>query len=164
MPKAISNTSPLLYLYRVEALHWLPELFDEVWIPEAVRGELKAGKGKGYDVPNTDEFAWLQVINPLAMPSEWLALDLGAGELAAMTLAMENPHHIILLDDLLARRTAQAASLQVWGTLKIMLEAKSRGLVQEIEPFVSRLGDAGMWISDDIRQRILILANESKVR
>jgi hypothetical protein len=45
-----------------------------------------------------------------------------------------------------------------------MLEAKSRGLAQEIEPFVSRLGDAGMWISDDIRQRILILANESKVR
>ena len=47
MPKAISNTSPLLYLHRVEALHWLPELFDEVWIPGAVRGELKAGKGKG---------------------------------------------------------------------------------------------------------------------
>jgi predicted nucleic acid-binding protein len=98
------------------------------------------------------------------MPSEWLALDLGAGELASMALAIENPHHIVLLDDLLARRTAQAASLQVWGTLKIMLEAKSRGLVQEIEPFVSRLGNAGMWMSDDMRQRILILANESKER
>ena len=27
MPEAISNTSPLLYLYRIEALNWLPELF-----------------------------------------------------------------------------------------------------------------------------------------
>jgi predicted nucleic acid-binding protein len=33
MPKAISNTSPLLYLYRVGTIHWLPQLFEEVWIP-----------------------------------------------------------------------------------------------------------------------------------
>ena len=31
MPEAISNTSPLLYLYRIEVLGWLPELFGEVW-------------------------------------------------------------------------------------------------------------------------------------
>ena len=30
MPEAISNTSPLLYLYRIDVLQWLPELFDEV--------------------------------------------------------------------------------------------------------------------------------------
>ena len=29
MPKAISNTSPLLYLYRVGAVDWLPKLFDD---------------------------------------------------------------------------------------------------------------------------------------
>jgi aryl-alcohol dehydrogenase-like predicted oxidoreductase len=42
MLKAISNTSPLLYLYRIGGIHWLPELFDEVWIREAVRNELLA--------------------------------------------------------------------------------------------------------------------------
>ncbi len=36
MPKAISNTSPLLYLYRVGVLDWLPKLFDEVWLSEEI--------------------------------------------------------------------------------------------------------------------------------
>jgi len=37
MVKAISNTSPLLYLYRIGGMEWLSKLFDEVWTPEAVK-------------------------------------------------------------------------------------------------------------------------------
>jgi len=74
MPKAISNTSPLLYLYRIGAITWLPKLFDEVWAPDAVNNELLAGRSKGYDVPIPADFNWLRIVNPKAMPSEWLAL------------------------------------------------------------------------------------------
>jgi predicted nucleic acid-binding protein len=161
MPKAISNTSPLLYLYRIEAIHWLPKLFDEVWMPEAVKNELLAGSGKGYDVPEPSEYSWLNIVNPKSTPSEWLALDLGAGEIAAMALALENPTRIVLLDDMLARRTAQAAGLQVWGTLKVLLEAKSQGLVKKIGPHVTKLSESGMWVSAETKQRILDLAGES---
>jgi len=161
MLKAISNTSPLLYLYRIDGMDWLPKLFDEVWTPEAVRDELQAGRSKGYDVPNPDEYSWLSMVNPKSTPSEWLALDLGAGEIAAMALALENPDRVVLLDDMLARRTAQVAGLPVWGTLKVLLEAKSHGLINQIEPFVTKLSDSGMWISDEVQQRILKLAGES---
>ena len=161
MPEAITNTSPLLYLYRIQAIDWLPRLFDEVWAPDAVKDELLAGQSKGYDVPNPADYTWLKIVNPASMPSEWLALDLGAGEIAAMALALENPSHVILLDDGLARRTAQAAGLQVWGTLKILLEAKSQGLIEKIEPFVASLSEAGMWVSTEVKQRILLLAGES---
>ena len=161
MTKVISNTSPLLYLYRINAIGWLPKLFDEIWTPHAVKSELLAGRSKGYDVPDPADFDWLHVINPISMPSEWLALDLGAGELAAMALALENPQHIVLLDDMLARRTAQAAGLQVWGTLKVLLEAKSQGLVDKVEPYVAGLNDAGMWVSAEVKHRILVLAGES---
>lgn len=160
MAKIISNTSPLLYLYRIGGIDWLPRLFDEVWTPDAVKTELLAGHNKGYAVPNPADFKWLQIVNPKSMPSEWLALDLGAGEIAAMALALENPQHILLLDDMLARRTAQAAGLEVWGTLKVLLEAKARGLVSKVEPFVVRLNDAGMWVSAEVKARILVLANE----
>jgi len=159
--KAISNTSPLLYLYRIGGIEWLPKVFDEAWTPEAVRNELQAGRTKGYDVPNPDDYSWLNIVNPKSTPSEWLALDLGAGEIAAMALALENSDRVVLLDDMLARRTAQVAGLQVWGTLKVLLEAKSNGLIDKVEPYVTKLSDSGMWISVEISQRILKLAGES---
>ena len=126
MLKAISNTSPLLYLYRIGGVQWLLRLFSEIWVPEAVKNELQEGQRKGYDVPNLDDYLWLNIVNPKSTPSEWLTLDLGTGEIAVMALALENPDKVILLDGALARRIAQAAGLQVWGTLKILLEAKSQ--------------------------------------
>ena len=82
MPKAISNTSPLLYLYRIDAINLLSKMFDEVLTAESVKNELLAGRSKGYEVPNPADYSWLNIVNPKSMPSEWLALDLGVGELA----------------------------------------------------------------------------------
>ena len=134
MPDTISNTSPLLYLYRIEALMWLDALFGEVWIPSAVAHELAEGRRQGYDVPVPDTYHWLRHMERRILPSEWLTLDLGPGELATMALALENPAHFVLLDDALARRMAQAAGLTVWGTLKVLLEAKAQGLTARITP------------------------------
>src|SRR5712692_10534042 len=160
MPEAISNTSPLVYLYRIEAIEWLPKLFTTIWIPTPVVEELKEGQGRGFDVPQVDNYHWLQIVDPQATPSEWLSLDLGPGELAAMALALENPTRIVLLDDMLARRTTQAAGLTVWGTLKVLLEAKRQGFTDKVAPFLVRLSETGMWISDEIRERVLALAGE----
>lgn len=161
MSDVISNTSPLVYLHRIEAVEWLPRLFSRIWVPTAVVEELKEGRRRGFECPDPDSCRWLQVVDPAATPSEWLSLDLGPGELAAMALALENRTHVLLLDDMLARRTAQAAGLAVWGTLKVLLEAKSRGLTGRVEPLISRLSEQGMWLSHEIRVRILALAGET---
>ena len=79
-----------------------------------------------------------------------------------MALALENSDHIVLLDDALARRVAQAAGLTVWGTLKVLLEAKARGITNRLKPLVDGLTDSGMWLSDDIRRRLLALAGEDQ--
>jgi predicted nucleic acid-binding protein len=160
MPPAISNTSPLLYLHRINGLGWLQQLFGEVWVPEAVVQELNEGARRGFDVPNVEDYDWLTIVTPNHTPSEWLALDLGIGEIAAMALALENPDRIIILDDALARRTAQAAGLEVWGTLRILLEAKAHGLIEAVKPTIDQLNQAGLWMSAEIRQRILALAGE----
>jgi len=160
MPEAISNTSPLVYLYRIGGLEWLPELFSEVWTPDAVVIELQEGRRRGYDVPNPSDYDWLRVVKPNAVPSEWLTLDLGIGELETMALALENPSRVALLDDALARRIAQAAGLEVWGTLRVLLEAKSLGFIDAVGPVIDQLRDSGMWISDRIQQRVLALAGE----
>jgi hypothetical protein len=160
MRSAISNTSPLLYLYRIGALEWLARLFAEVWIPTAVVGELREGRQRGYDVLEPDNYPWLQVVDPHTVPSEWLTLDLGRGELAVMALALENPQRVVLLDDALARQIARAAGLEVWGTLRVLLEAKAQSLTPSIAPLIRRLEDAGLWMSDDLRERVLTLAGE----
>lgn len=102
----------------------------------------------------------MKITNPQTTFSEWFAVDLGAGEIAAMSLALEHPDYILLLDDALARRTAIAAGLTVWGTLRVLLEAKSVGLIESVKPVIHRLQKTGMWVSEDIRRRILALAGE----
>jgi predicted nucleic acid-binding protein len=160
VPDAICNTSPLLYLHRLGVLDWLRPLFREIWIPAAVATELREGRQRGYDVPNPAHHPWLQLVDPSSIPSEWLTLDLGSGERSVMALALENPDRVVLLDDALARRIAEAAGLEVWGTLRILLTAKSQGLTPSLAPLLDRLEDVGMWISADVRRRVLFLADE----
>jgi len=45
--------------------------------------------------------------------------------------------------------------------LRILLEAKSFGLIESVKPVIHRLEKSGMWVSEDIRRRILALAEES---
>jgi len=160
MSEAISNTSPLLYLYRIGRIEWLPDLFAAVLVPRAVIIELERGRDRGYDVPAVSGYRWARHTEPQVTPSEWLALDLGPGELATMSLGLEHPDCIILLDDALARRLARAAGLNVWGTLRIVVEAKRQGLIGTVEPVVSELAGSGMWISNEVRERVLTLAGE----
>lgn len=160
MPEAISNTSPLLYLYRISGIDWLPQLFTGIWTTPQVVRELENGQLRGYAVPDPAQYPWLQISGAGAPPSEWLALDLGSGELSVMALALENPTRVVLLDDGLARRIAQAAGLTVWGTLRVLLEAKSIGLIAQVKPYLTLLRQNGMWMSEDIRTRILKLAGE----
>ena len=162
MVETVSNTSPLLYLYRIQALDWLPALSGDVWIPKAVELELEEGRRRGYDVPDPARYDWLQVVDPGAIPSEWLTLDLGRGELAVLALALEHPNCTVLLDDRHARRVAASAGLVVRGTLGVLIEAKARGLTERIEPLVDRLENTGMWMSDAVRNRVLALAGEER--
>jgi hypothetical protein len=64
MAEAVSNTSPLLYLYRIGAVDWLAELFQDVWTPGAVALELKEGQRKGYDVSTLSNYGWLKIVDP----------------------------------------------------------------------------------------------------
>ena len=108
-----------------------------------------------------EQYPWIKRVNPRYVPEEWLALDLGPGELAALALAFEHRERVVLLDDLLARRIAQAAGLQVWGTLRVLLESKVQGMIPEVAPYVDKLVHVGMWVSEDIRRRVLRLAGEA---
>jgi predicted nucleic acid-binding protein len=162
MNKATCSASPIVFLYRIGALDWLPELFDEILMPSVVLDDLLQARFIGYDVPSPFDLPWVQFQDPqLTVPAAWLSLDLSSGEVAAMSLAFENRDCTVLLDEPMGRRAARLVGIKYWGTLKILLAAKEHGLTDTVAPYVDRLGKIGLWIEGGIRQRILVLAGET---
>ena len=161
MTIATCSISPIVFLYRIGALDWLPELFDEVWMPSVVLDDLLEARFGGYDVPSPFNLPWVQYADPqVTIPGAWVSLDLSSGEVAAMSLAFENQNCVVLLDEPIGRKAASLVGIEYWGTLKILLEAKAHGLTSTIAPYVDRLGSTGLWIIGETRQRILRLAGE----
>jgi len=162
MANAVCSVSPIIYLHRIGALEWMPKLFDEIWMPSVVLEDLLEGRFIGYNVPSPFDLTWIDYRDPeLTIPSAWMALDLSSGEVAAMAVAFEHSKCTVLLDDPLARKAARAVGLESWGTLRIMLEAKARGLTDRIAPYVDQMGNTGLFMLAETRRRILKLANES---
>ena len=145
MHRATCSISPIVFLYRIGALDWLPELFDEVWMPSVVLDDLLEACFSGYDVPSPFNLPWMEYTDPqVTIPGAWVALDLSSGEVAAMSLAFENQDCVVLLDEPIGRKAASLVGIEYWGTLKILLEAKKRGLTASIAPYVDRLGTTGL--------------------
>ena len=107
---AVSNSSPLIALAAIGRLSLLPALFQSVLIPPAVAHETRRS------IPVAPE--WLQV-QTLAgpLPATVLRRSLGVSEQEAIALAMELHAEAIVLDDLPARRVAQASGLNVIDTV-----------------------------------------------
>lgn len=160
MSEVISNTSPLQYLHQLELLPLLPRLVGKVLVPPGVKAELEAGRELGIDVPSIESLDWIKVYRPEGRHVAMLVHDLGAGETEAMLLALERPGSIVLLDDKLARRTAEALRLRFTGTLGLLVDAKTAGLVTELRPIVDKLQDLGFRLSSRARDTALRLAHE----
>jgi predicted nucleic acid-binding protein len=163
LTRATCSVSPIVFLYRIGALDWLPALFDEIWMPSVVLDDMLQARFRGYDVPSPFDLPWVQYEDPqLTIPYAWVSLDLSSGEVAAMSLAFENRDCIVLLDEPIGRKAARLVGIHYWGTLQILLEAKKVGLTESIAPYVDRLGKTGLWIVGETRQRILRLAGEGE--
>ncbi len=157
----VSDTSPLRALHHLGLSSVLGRLFDRVVIPPAVRNELTSPTRRlpGVDLSEL-EFVEVRAPQDTARVRRFLE-SLDPGESEALSLALELPADAILIDELAGRKAAAQNGIRTLGTLGILLDTKSRGLVQEVRPLVERLEDElGFFISDALRQRILDLAGE----
>lgn len=160
MPKVISNTSPLQYLFQVGLLDLLPRLYGRVLVPPAVGEELARGQELGVDLPRIHELSWIEIVAPrtaLLLPP---VTGLGAGELHVITLARETADHLALLDDRRARRFADLSGVRYTGTLGVLLKAKQQTMLERLAPICDRLEERGFRFSPTARQVLLSMANE----
>jgi uncharacterized protein len=139
----VSNSSPLIALARIQRLDLLPIIFDSVLIPPAVAREI---------APSISVLPiWLRMQAPTAMPPASLQRRrLGDGEREALALAIELKADWILLDDLPARRSAEATGLNVIGTLGKLVTAKRAGLLKSIRPELDGLRPTSFFLETQL--------------
>lgn len=86
---------------------------------------------------------------------------LHAGEIAALSLALELRADLVLMDEAQGRAAAGALALTTMGLLGILLQAHHRSLIPAVGPLLDRLErEARFWMSPSLRIAVLKAAGE----
>ena len=122
--KIVSNASPLIFLAKIGELDLLDKY--EIKIPRQVYEEIH----KGAEIGKEDTQKIESLIERKIIKIEDTAIDkgidkqnLGKGEKAAISLAINKEINIVLIDERKARRIAKFYKLKPRGTIGILIEA-----------------------------------------
>ncbi|MFO1433867.1 MAG: DUF3368 domain-containing protein [Candidatus Competibacteraceae bacterium] len=157
--RVVVNASPLIVLFLSGQAGLLPQLFNEIIIPEAVWQEVVTGGHHDLATSGLRDASWAKTAAVKISP-RIAAWNLGAGESAVLTLALEQPAYRALVDDRAARRCARTLGIRVLGTGGLLVLAKRRGLLTSVTDGINRLRQAGLWLSDDLVGLLLKEAGE----
>ena len=165
MPDAVSDSSPLIHLAKIEALELLSRLYSRILIPPAVWREVveeSDGRPGAVEVQKAVAAGWMA---KQATKNETLVIalrqTLDNGEAEAIALATELHPESVLLDDKLARQMARRLGVAVTGTTGVLLRAKQVGLIVEVRPLVTRLqSEGGYYIDPCLIEKVLLAAGE----
>ncbi|NOX63287.1 MAG: DUF3368 domain-containing protein [Chloroflexi bacterium] len=158
----VSDATPLIALAKIGGLAWLPELFGEVIVPDAVYREVViggVGRSGSEEIRTAD---WIQVRSVRDRGKvERLLNDLDIGEAEAIALAQEMSADWLLLDEIRARTVAKNLELPVIGTVGLLRLAKQEGLVTSVKPLLDALLVSGFRLSKVVYESILKQVDES---
>ncbi|NEN97126.1 MAG: DUF3368 domain-containing protein [Moorea sp. SIO3I7] len=138
----ISDTSAITNLAAIQHLQLLPQLYNQVIIPEAVYRELA---DIDPPVPGTLEVqsaSWLevrQVLNYEVVEHLQSEVSLDPGESEAIALALEINADLLLIDERRGRAEADRLGLRITGLLGILVEAKHQNLIVAVKPLMDAL-------------------------
>ena len=129
MHLVVADTSPIFYLLSVGQIELLPRLFKKVFVPDAVHKELCHPTAPAALRAWLDEDPpWLEII-PVDLIDDPALRSLGAGERAAITLALSLHADLILIDERKGTSAAIAKGFEVTETLGILRLAAQGGLI-----------------------------------
>ena len=86
---------------------------------------------------------------------------LNKGEAETIILANEIDADLVIIDEKLGRFHAKHANLKITGTLGILLKAKKQGMIKSIKPLLKELKEKGIWLNDNLVERVIKLADEN---
>lgn len=169
MPNVVSNTTPIIYLTKLDELRLLREVYGHVYVCSPVaediarlyqRGHLK--KGEMEAVSKAESQQWLIRKDPadkvsLALLEEFLDLALGQGEATSMALAKEMKA-VFLANDRRAIQVAQEYGIETRWYTEILQDALKVGYVKSLNEYVELLDrsvESGLYLSKTQRNKAL---------
>jgi len=158
----VSDTSALSNLALVNHLWLLESIYQTVIIPDVVASELAAASNP--TISTILQLDWIQtqsLTNTQLTDQLQQERGLDAGEANAIVLALELQANDLLIDERLGRQEAVRLGLSIIGILGILLVAKQRSLISQVQPVMDALiNQAGFRVSPQLYQRVLALAQE----
>jgi len=150
----VADTSPINYLLLIEEIDILAKMYGRVVIPRAVREELLRPSAPDVVRMWASELpTWIEVQIPRNAPDESLAwLDLG--ERDAIMLAAELHADQLIVDDRQGRHEAEKRGIRVMGTLGVLREAATLGLL-DLRVAVKRLEATSFYVAPEVLSRLL---------
>ncbi|AFY47119.1 putative nucleic acid-binding protein, contains PIN domain [Nostoc sp. PCC 7524] len=156
----VVNASPLIVLNKINQIHLLFDLCDEVVIPSGVVREIC--------VAPDDDPAKLWILNEgssyiqdvVQIDPVIAAWGLGLGESHVLTWIYNNPGYEAILDDRAAKTAAMALDIPVRGTLGVILLAKREGKLEAARPIFAQLIQVGFRVSTEVAESALRLVGE----
>lgn len=137
-PKVVSNSSPLIYLAKIGKLNLIKNVYEQIWIPEAVFNEAVT-KGKILKITDAsiiEEAVGKWILKEKVKPetdSKYAFLDennrIGLGEKQALKLCKQLNADIFIVDDKEARRVSRILKIKPVGTCGILIQAHRKGLI-----------------------------------
>jgi hypothetical protein len=155
----VLNNTPLVAFWVLGRLDLLRDLFDEVLIPPAVEAEFLAVE-ETVRREALGRAPWIKTA-ALSHPRRALAYaDLDQGEAEVLALGEERDARLVVIDERKGRRYAERMGLPRTGSLGILLLAKQAGLIDSVTTFITKLQEAGLFLSPDLVRRALEIAGE----
>jgi predicted nucleic acid-binding protein len=164
MAVVVADAGPIIALSAVGCLDLLQGLYGRIIVPRAVLNEVLALPGApGSEVA---ERAWVDV-NDEVLDNDpvvvGLMSTLDLGEACAIALAARLQADLCLIDERRGRAVARQLGVRIKGTIGVLVDAKHRGLLQEVAPVLKALRDAGVFLSDAVVAAALREADEPTV-
>lgn len=150
----IANASTLIGLSRIGQLNILREIFHEVVIPQSVYDEVVTESKYGSEEIKSAKYLKVEKVTDNKVIELFLGY-LGRGEAEVLTLSKEKRAELILIDEKKARKAARRARFKVIGVLGLLLEAKNKGMIRAVKPFIEELNKKGFRLSKKVTERAL---------